>query len=96
MKAILSWRISPLLNTDPGLALNWLGRLDAILPVSALAEYYRAEAFLQQNDAPLALTTIQKVQSTGYYCAACLPFVGSNPAGEWRLSRVRLTQRRLI
>ena len=49
-----------LLNTDPGLALNWLSRLDAILPVSALAEYYRAEAFLQQNNAPLALTTIQK------------------------------------
>ena len=49
-----------LLNLDPGLALNWLSRLDAIVPVSALAEYYRADAFLQQNNAPLALTTIQK------------------------------------
>ena len=49
-----------LMNKSPELALNWLSRLNGMLPETAMADYYMASAYLQQGNAPLALTTIKK------------------------------------
>lgn len=49
-----------LLLEDPGSALTWLGKLDDLLPNSGLVEYYRAQAYLQQEKTSQALATIKR------------------------------------
>ena len=48
-----------LINNNPELALNWLSRLDGLMPETALGDYYFAYAYMQQGNAPVALTYIQ-------------------------------------
>ncbi len=49
-----------ILNKDPDLALNWISRLNGLLPETAQADYYLAYAYYLKGDPAQALPAIQK------------------------------------